>query len=352
MSPATDSYALATAPEYFLNRLNLEAGEAEFLKLDADSLRRSAFLDHRIKSGTNTVIRSPLAPLREAVQVLEQDAAAHPINYIFHSAFCCSTLISRCMDIAGVCCTIREPFALTQLANYKRQGAGYHFADAEWSGLLDMALFLLAKSHGPREAVLIKPTNAANNLAAGLLAHPRTGGVLLLYSSLERFLASILRKGEAGRNFVRLLFNVLRGDSPRTANLDPAALTALTDLQAAALVWYLHMDAYLQLLVRFPGANIRTLDCEVFLAQPEETIAKLCRLFAVSASASQLRQIVDGPLLHRSSKNDAQDYDAAARDNEYRRVLQQYGEDIAAMRRWSDGIRPEGPVSLPLPAAL
>lgn len=352
MSTATDFYALATEPEYFLNSLNLDTREAGFLELDADSLRRSTFLDHRVQTSTGRAIHAPLVLLMETVQALKQSTATPPINYIFHSAFCCSTLISRCMDIAGSCCAIREPFVLTQLANYKRQSDRYHFADAEWGGLLDTALFLLAKSRAQGEAVLIKPTNAANNLAADLLGHPHTGGVLLLYSSLERFLASILRKGEAGRNFVRLLFSVIRGDSPRTANLNPAALTALTDLQAAAFVWYLHMDAYLRLLAQFPRANIRTLDCEVFLAQPEETLAKLGRLFAVNLGTSQLRELVNGPLLHRSSKNDAQDYDAAARDNEYRQVLQQYGEDIATVRRWSDGIRPEGPVELPLPAEL
>lgn len=352
MSIATDSHALATEPEYFLNSLNLETGEAGFLKLDADSLRRSAFLDHRIKTSTDRAIHVPLAALLETVQALKQSADVPTINYMFHSAFCCSTLISRCMDIAGSCCAIREPFVLTQLADYRRQSDRYRLADAEWDGLLDMTLFLLAKSRGPREAVLIKPTNAANNLADSLLVHPRTGGVLLLYSGLERFLASILKRGEAGRNFVRWLFHMIHGDSARTADLDSAALMMLTDLQIATFVWYLQMDIYLQLLARFPHANIRTLDCEVFLARPEETLTKLCQLFAINVNADRLRQIISGPLLRRSSKNDDQDYDASVREAEFLQVMRQYGGDIAAVRRWSEGIRPEGPVSLPLPAAV
>lgn len=352
MSNILDPRVLASRPEYYLNDLNLDAGECIFLSLNKSAYRYSTFLDHRIKAELSETIRAPLALIQDAVASLETEAEPRSISYILHTAFCCSTLISNCLDIEGICCALREPVVLMQMANYKRLGGQYHFSGAEWRRLLDTVLFLLAKSGSVDEAALIKPTNAANNLAGDLLEHPRTGGVLLLYSSLERFLVSIAKKGEAGRIFVRRLFKVIQADSIRTASLGPEELIRLTDLQIASLVWYLQMDVYLQLIERFPRVDIRTLDCETFLAQPEETLAKLCDLFTIKAETGILRRIVVGPVFRKHSKYDKQDFDSAMRQIEYEQVMRQHGADIAEIVNWSDGIRPGGRLRLPLSHAL
>lgn len=345
-------HVLASQPEYYLNEVNLDTQECGFLRLDRDSYRRSAFMDHRIKSEDGATVRVPLALMQEAVDDPVLGVHQRPINYIFHTAFCCSTLISRCLDIEGVCCALREPAVLMQMANYKRLGNRLTTDGAQGRALLNMALFLLAKSCAAGEAALIKPTNAANNLAEDLLEHPRSGGVLLLYSSLEQFLVSIVKKGEAGRLFVRRLFNVIRADSSRVGSLMPTVLMPLTDLQIATFVWHLQMDLYLRLLEQFPQTNIRTLDCEVFLAQPEQTLARLCELFALKVDVETLRQIIAGPVFRKYSKNDTQNYDSALRKTEYTQIMQQHGADIAGILSWSEGIRPEGPLHLPLPRAL
>lgn len=352
MPELPDPRVLASQPEYFLNEVNLDAGTCGFLRLNRDAYRRSAFMDHRVKTESEEILSAPLTSVQHAIGELGTNDALSPINYILHTAFCCSTLISRCLGIEGACWALREPMVLMQMANYKRAGDRYHYGDADWRRLFDSVLFLLAKSRVNNEAVVIKPTNAANNLAADLVKHPRTGGVLLLHSSLEQFLVSIVKKGEAGRAFVRRLFNVIREDSTRTGSLPPAALMQLTDLQIAAFVWYQQMDVYLQLLARFPQANIRTLDCEVFLAQPETTLVKLCELFGIHADAESSRQVVAGPIFRKYSKNDMQDYDLALRQNEHTEVMQQHGIEIAGILSWSAGIRPEGPLHLPLPRAL
>src|SRR5579863_9677211 len=127
---------LATAPDYLLQELDLARRECGFLHLDPGAYRASAFLDHRIKSGRREASRAPLdamTRLRAAVP----PSAQPPIHYIFHTAFCCSTLISRSLDLEGVCTGLREPPVLMQLANAKRTGA------PGWPDALDTALFLL-----------------------------------------------------------------------------------------------------------------------------------------------------------------------------------------------------------------
>lgn len=352
MSNPPDLHDLASQPEYFLNDVNLDAGDCGFLKLDKGAHRRSAFMDRRIQGGSDNTVRAPLALMQEIVAEVTADTKPTRINYILHTAFCCSTLITRCLDIEGICCALREPAVLMQLANYKRGHGPIRSHSAEWSRLLDTVLFLLAKSKVNAEQALIKPTNAANNLGEDLLRQPRTGGVLLLYSSLEQFLVSILKKGEAGRIFVRRLFNVIRGDSNRAGMLSNAAMMRLTDLQIAAFVWYLQIDMYLHLLEVFPQANIRTLDCETFLATPATTLAKLCGLFSLDVGIDSLQQIVLGPVFRKSAKDNTQDYDSALRQTEYAEIMRLHQADIAGIVSWCEGIRPEGPIRLPLPRAL
>lgn len=352
MPNPTDPRILASRPEYYLNDLNLDTGEYGFLRLNKDAYRRSAFMDHRIKTADGDVLRVPLAEMQQAIDELETGVRQTPINYILHSAFCCSTLIARCLDIEGFCCALREPAVLMQLANYKRVGNRFRSDGADWHRLLDAVLFLLAKSRANGEAVLIKPTNAANNLAADVLQHPRTGGVVLLYSSLEQFLVSIIKKGEAGRAFVRRLFNVIRRDSERTRSLPVESLAQLTDMQTAAFVWYLQIDAYLKLLAAFPDATIRTLDCDAFLTSPLTTLVKLCHLFEMRVEKTTLEAIVAGPGFTRHSKDDSRDYDSSARTSEYEQIVREHRVTLDGILAWSEGLRPEGPIKIPLARAL
>ena len=343
---------LLVNPDYYLNSVDLGAGQCHFLKLGDDAYRRSSFMDHRLRLQTGVSIQASLAELEGMVRESRASRCPSPVHYIFHTAFCCSTLISRCLDIEGLSRALREPAVLMQLANYKRTGDAYPFDGDRWPGLLSTVLFLLAKPRTDGEIVVVKPTNAANNLAVDIVHMPRTGGVLLLYSKLDQFLVSILKKGEEGRAFVRRLFNVIRRDSERARSLSVESLAQLTDMQMAAFVWYLQMDAYLRLLTEFPNAAIRTLDCDTFLAAPLTTLAKLCHLFEIRVEQGALEAIAAGPGFTRYSKDESRDYDSSARTSENEQIVREHRETLDGILAWSEGLRPEGPIKLPLIRAL
>jgi hypothetical protein len=343
---------LATKPEYHLHALDLASGECEFLLLSKDTARQSTFMDHRLQAGRQESVRVSLDLIEKHIAGMPAARDPRQINYIFHTAFCCSTLISRCLDIQGVCSALREPAVFMQMANYKRVGNPYFLDIQKQQALLNTALYLLAKSSGQGETTVIKPTNAANNLVMEIAQNKYTHGVVLLYSKLEQFLVSIIKKGEEGRAFVRRLFNVIRLDSERSDSLTLDALSQLTDLQVAAFVWYLQLDGYLKVLNSYPNINIRTLDCDTFLADPLNTLTKLCKLFDLKVKKQVLEEIVTGPVLTKYSKDGVQDYDASIRETENARVTSQYRETINGILAWSDRIRPEGPVPLPLPRPL
>ncbi|MGA9854168.1 MAG: hypothetical protein WBR29_02680 [Gammaproteobacteria bacterium] len=343
---------LITRAEYHLHALDLASGECEFTQIDKAALRNSTFMDHRLRVATQEPIRTSLELIEKHLVSMPTAANSRSINYIFHTAFCCSTLISRCLDIQDVCSALREPAVFMQMANYKRVGNPYFLDMQRQQVLLNTVLYLLAKSSAQGAITLIKPTNAANNLIAEVVQNKYTHGALLLYSSLEQFLISIIKKGEEGRAFARRLLNVIRMDSERSNSMTLDSLSQLTDLQIVAFVWYLQLDAYLKVLDGYPSANVRTLDCEVFLADPLNTLKKLCELFGVKVKLQVLEEIVTGPMFRKYSKNGLQDYDASIREAENARIAAQYHDTIKGIIAWSERIRPEGPVLLPLPRAL
>ncbi|MGH8403300.1 MAG: hypothetical protein ACRESO_07870, partial [Gammaproteobacteria bacterium] len=118
---------LATQPEYYLHALDLAGGQCEFLKLDKQAYRRSVFMDHRVRSETQDAARAPLAVMEKMARDVQAASQPGPINYIFHTAFCCSTLISRCLDIEGACYALREPSVFMHLANYNRDGIAFFY---------------------------------------------------------------------------------------------------------------------------------------------------------------------------------------------------------------------------------
>ncbi len=343
---------LVTQAEYHLHALDLASGECEFLRVDNATFRHSTFMDHRLRTAAQEPIRTSLELIEKHIASMPIAADSRPVNYIFHTAFCCSTLISKCLDIQGISSALREPAVFMQMANYKRVGNPLFLDIHRQQTLLNIVVYLLAKSSGQSETPLIKPTNAANNLIVEIVQNIHTQGILLLYSSLEQFLVSIIKKGEEGRAFVRRLFNLIRMDSERSNSLPLESLSQLTDLQIAAMVWYVQLDNYLKVLDGFPAATIRTLDCEVFLAEPVNTLTRLCELFNLNVTKQALGEIITGPIFTKYSKNSLLDYDASIRETENTRIAKHNRETINGIIAWSERIRPEGPVPLPLPRSL
>lgn len=343
-----DPKELLTEIDLHLNGLDLERQQLEFLRMDAEAYRASTFLDHRIR----TASQQPVSVSIPALMPLLGVAEAAKSFYIFHTSFCCSTLLARCMDVHGVTMALKEPLVLMQLANEKRLGRDVAMGTDAWRRLVRLVLWALARPGRQARGVVIKPTNAANNLVEDIAGDPGTSGMVFLYSSLERFLASVIRKGEPCRIFVRKMFNILMMDSERLRNWPPAQLLGMTDLQVAALVWHLQMDHYMQMLQKYPDANIHTLDCDSFLEKPAETLAALFGYLGESLPAGVIQQIVESDIFRSNAKNDVQEYDSAMREDEFQRVKGDYRGTLEAVVSWSWELRPEGPLQLPLPRAV
>ncbi len=265
------------------------------------------------------------------------------LNFIWHTAFCCSTLIARCLDVAGENLGLKEPQILVALAEAKRAGKL-----AQHGGAGDAAFKLLARRHKPHESVLIKSTNAANNLIAEA-TRATDGRMLFLYSDCRSFLISIAKKGEMGRIFARKLFGLFAADGHAPAKWPMQTLFELSDLQVAALVW--HMQ-----IAEFRGSREASrsaaLNCDTFLANPRETLSRLNRFFDLNFSAAKLDAIATGPLLSQDAKDAAKPFSADRRAKESGDISKSLGNELDIVVEWSFRACPETPRENPLGATL
>ena len=120
-------------PDIFPQKLGLKTRTIECCSMRAESYHDSPFLDHRIVKANDT-------PILLNIDKVNSLAKKHPIqetNYIFHNAFCCSTLFSRCVNTHQSALVLREPNILLEQASVKRfsgtqllPAVDQHFFDA------------------------------------------------------------------------------------------------------------------------------------------------------------------------------------------------------------------------------
>lgn len=296
-------YHFLENPENFLHSINLETGQFEFVEADRNTLSSLPFLDYRFIGQGSEKGSMPVQNAFEILKNTKSKAPERPVNFIFHSAFCCSTMIAKTLDIKGKNLSLKEPFALLGLSQYKKNRRDFNPDDPKWQALLDMTLNLLSRPHLENEKTLIKPSNAANNLANEVLRSRVTGNVLLLYSPLERFLISVLNGGKARTGTINQLFPDILRDQQAHLPLELHEIGILSPLKKAALMWGLQVTHFKRIAEDENQGRIKTLDCETFLASPEKTLAKLANFCGFEVSSGEIDRILEGPAFRTHSKD-------------------------------------------------
>lgn len=255
--------------------------------------------------------------------------APAPLAFVFHSAFCGSTLLARAFALPGVATVLSEPVILNDLVGWRWRGG----SPASVAGVLGDALRLLARPHARGEAVLVKPSNLAAGYYTAMLGLVPKARAVLLYAPLRDFLTSIAKKGLWGRLWVRELFAGLRADGVIGLGLDPAQDIRLTDLQIAAAAWLAQQALFARLQARF-GARVMALDSTRLMADPTGTMAAVARHFALTVDAGA---IAAGPAFTRHAK-DGSAFSPAARVADYAAAASLHADEIDKVAIWADAV--------------
>lgn len=318
--------------DWFPDNIDFNRNTFGFVRTERSALSMEAFLDARWNRSTLTRVDVPISTVLSAVENLPRPK----LNFIWHTAFCCSTLIARCLDAESTNLSLKEPQVLIPLAEAKRMGR-------QTSGETNAAFKLLGRGHEP---VLVKPTNAANNLIPEAV-RATDGRMLFLYSDCKSFLISIAKKGEMGRIFARKLFGLFSADGHPQAKWAWQTLFELSDMQVAALVWHMQIAEFRR---SRSASRSAALNCDDFLAHPREALEKLNAFFGLHLSASQLDAALS--LLARNAKDANETFSAERRASEANDVAKMFGGELDTVVEWSYRACPETPRGNPLGATL
>jgi hypothetical protein len=303
------------SPDHYLH--SFDGDDALFVPMDRAAYRRSIFLDRRISTAREGVLRVPLSALAEV-------PAAEPTGWIFHVAHCGSTLLARALDELGEAIVLREPLTLRQLALMPDPG-----------DLLAPTLALLSRRYPGAGPTLIKANVPVNFLLPQIVANDPQARAVFLYCTLPDYLAAILRSDNHRawlRSVTGLLAPHLGPDLPQS------------DADLAAMLWHAQMARFSGALAGMP--NARSLDSEVFFARPAEVLVAATGLFGTPCGPDRAAQLVQGPLFNTYSKNPAHGFGNAERLARRAAMLVELGEEIAVAERWIDRNAPDSPAMM------
>ncbi|WP_417819103.1 hypothetical protein, partial [Tritonibacter scottomollicae] len=275
-----------------------------------------------------------------------------PVHFIFHSAYCCSTMMARAFDIPGVSMGLKEPVILNDMIGWRRRGAD----SQKLAAVLAKSLDLLARPIGDDRAVIIKPSNICTPLAIPVLKLRPESRALLLYAPLESYLQSIAKKEMWGRIWVRdVLIGTLK-DGYAVGGFSQEELLKLTDLQVAAIGWLSQHAAFGKIAETIGADRVKTLDSDSFLANQATTIRSLNQFFDLGMSHEKIEQTLAGPAFNSHSKLDQDKrgatFDAKTRQMEQSQMAALHGAEIDMVAQWTKAVADSQHINLHLNCGL
>ena len=276
---------------------------------------------------------------------IEAAPARAPLHFLFHSAYCCSTLLARAVDRPGWAMGLKEPVILNDIIGWRRRGG----AGPDMASVLDDILALLSRPFAPGEAVIVKPSTAVNALAPAMLALRPEARAILLYAPLRTYLASIAKKGLDGRLWVRTLLTGMIDDGLIDLGFSARDYLGQTDLQVAAVGWLAHQQLFTRMVEQFGPDRVRTLDSATLMNDPRAALSAMAALFGLPADA--IDAIAEGPAFRTHSKFGTA-FDAVSRDAEHRDASETHRDEIDKVTRWAEAVAASAGFSPKPPAPL
>lgn len=290
--------------------------------LDDSVIERSSFLDTRIEAPPG---ESQPLPVSDA----EAAAAGLPrarVGWIFHTSFCASTLLARCLHLAPFTVALKEPLVLRRLSDARHAG---------WSieGLVAPSLALLARPWHPGGAVVIKPTHVALNVAAELMAATPDSRAVIATSSLADFLVSNLKKPPESQAKIPLLVERAMRASGFGERLSPVGRQPPDLVCAAGLQWAAQQEEVRALIDAVGSARVRVLDMQPMLGDLVGAVASCAAWLQLAVPADALARHVR-EVGQRNAKAIEVPMDAQRRAYEAGIVVQRHREALQRASEW------------------
>lgn len=313
-------------PENFLYSIDWRKRQCHFIPANRAAISTLPFLDNRT---LGTSQKQGTVPLDQVIRLTS--GMSGTCDFIFHSAFCCSTLLARCLDHPGHALSLKEPFSVLNLSGFVRAPRAEP-GGADFATLCQTTLGLLARPFNAGERTLIKPSNGANNLLPALLNEPGCGKVLLLYGPLEDFLVAVITGGQDRQAYIDGILGLFINDFGHDLGIKDPGL--LSPLERAALAWGLQVRLFSEISKAADRAKVMTLNSGVFLGDKANTLGKLNDFFGYGLTREEIKATLEGPLLQTHAKEGQKPFNPDDRAKEKREVLKNHGDQIESATSW------------------
>ena len=333
------SASIGVPPTLLAHRYDPGHDAIHFVPADRELRRTIPFLTDENLPDT----ASPLVLRRQDALAAAPGTAR--IGFVFHSAYCCSTLVANAYDRPGTAFSLKEPVLLNDLVGWRHRGA-----DPEQVGrVMADGLKLLARPFEQGETCVIKPSNVVNALAPAMLAARPEAGALLLYAPLDIYLGSIATKQLWGRRWVRELLLKLLTDGIVDLGFEKTDYFLQTDLQVAAVGWLAQHALFARIALKWPD-RVRTLCSETLLDRPAEALEALDQLLGITSDGASRDEIVT-TIFRRHAKfgNDFTTEDRRAQQHD---AAQVHAEEIEKVVAWARAVAENVGLDFALPQPL
>ena len=345
---AAEPREILANPEWFPAEYIIPTHMLRFAKSSREVIASETFLGE----GVWDYGKLPQAEFSEQVllQYLPRRTHKPRINFIWHTGFCCSTLIARLLDVPGRNLSIKEPGVLLLLADVKRQnamGPGRRYSPR----FAELLFHLLGRPFGPGERIAIKPTNSCNNVLRDAISLTE-GKHLFLYSDCRSFLISIAKKSEYGRQYARRLYGRIVNDGNVQARWPIADVFEMTDLQIASILWHMQIAEFQRSLPTAAPGRVKSLDCDAFLADPLQTLVKIDEFLELGIGRDCLADRIESPTFSLHSKDRRMAYDSETRRSDHAQMASEMKSVLDSIVPRSYEACRDTPRGAPLPDPL
>jgi len=220
-----------------------------------------------------------------------------PVHFIFHSAFCASTMLVRVLGSSSYS-ALSEPQVLNDIVGAIRRGQNGRDA----ARALDQSLALLSRPRPGTRAVIIKPSNLVNHLARAMLALRPGSRAIFLHAPLHIFLGSVARKGLWCRLWVRELLEYQLDLGMIDFGFVPKDYFRMSDLQVAALGWLAQHRIFTDIRGAAGGERLYFIDSETLTQSPEIALPAICAHLDPDIGERVVSAMLESAALRQHSK--------------------------------------------------
>lgn len=314
-------------PRHFPVSYDAKTDAFLFTRMDEATLL-APFLDSRLGAAWDRRMPFPAARIRTP-------KTPHPPTWLFHTAFCCSTLLARALHDPPATVSLKEPHVLLDLANLSL--ARSH-APELLRARIDTTVSLLGRPWTEGGRILLKPTNVANRLLQALLDAAPGSRAVLLHGSLEEFLVSCIKKLPGAEQPLRWMVQYLLPGTRLERVLGIASGQPFNPVESAVLIWHAQMELYADALAADVGDRLRTLSMDTLLARPDTAVAACAEWLGLPSHPSDdplVRHERIAAVFSRNSKTADARYGPEKRERERQQLRTLHGPLVDAALEWA-----------------